>query len=91
VIARVGRREVVSAVNRTPSRNKCSVDSPLLSVRTALLTGHAALPDVHEDEGSTRKRSCLRHCATSGKVAGSIPDGVRDFPLTLSFRSQLSN
>jgi len=21
-------------------------------------------------------RSCLRHCATSGKVAGSIPDGV---------------
>jgi hypothetical protein len=25
---------------------------------------------------STRWRSWLRHCATSGKVAGSIPDGV---------------
>ena len=24
----------------------------------------------------TRLRSCLRHCATSRKVAGSIPDGV---------------
>jgi hypothetical protein len=24
----------------------------------------------------TRWRSCLRHCATSRKVAGSIPDGV---------------
>jgi hypothetical protein len=25
---------------------------------------------------TTRWRSCLRHCATSRKVAGSIPDGV---------------
>ena len=24
----------------------------------------------------TRWRSCLRHCTTSQKVAGSIPDGV---------------
>jgi hypothetical protein len=24
----------------------------------------------------TRWRSCLRHCATSLKVAGSVPDGV---------------
>jgi len=22
------------------------------------------------------RRSCLRHCATNGKVAGLIPDGV---------------
>jgi hypothetical protein len=27
-------------------------------------------------EGDTRWRSLLRHCATSRKVAGSIPDGV---------------
>jgi len=27
----------------------------------------------------TRWRSCLRHCATSQKVAGSIPDGVGIF------------
>ena len=26
--------------------------------------------------GQFRWRSCLRHCATSRKVAGSIPDGV---------------
>jgi len=26
--------------------------------------------------GGTRWRSWLRHCATSRKVAGSIPDGV---------------
>jgi len=24
----------------------------------------------------TRWRSCLRHCATSRKVVGSIPDGI---------------
>jgi hypothetical protein len=28
------------------------------------------------DRWSTRQRSLLRHCATSGKVASSIPDGV---------------
>jgi len=27
-------------------------------------------------EGGTRRRSWLRHCASSQKVAGSIPDGV---------------
>ena len=26
--------------------------------------------------GDTRQRSWLRHCATSRKVAGSIPDGI---------------
>ena len=36
--------------------------------------------------GGTRWRSWLRHCATSQKVAGSIPDGVigifhRHYPL----------
>ena len=37
--------------------------------------------------GGTRWRSWLRHCATSRKVAGSIPDGVIGiFSLTLSFR-----
>jgi hypothetical protein len=30
-------------------------------------------------EGSTRYRSWLRHCATSRKVAGSIPDKVTRF------------
>jgi len=29
--------------------------------------------------GGTRWRSWLRHCATSRKVAGSIPDGVIEF------------
>jgi hypothetical protein len=29
--------------------------------------------------GGTRWRSWLRHCATSRKVAGSIPDGVIGF------------
>jgi len=32
-------------------------------------------------------RNLLRHCATSRKVAGSIPDGVIGFFLTYSFRS----
>jgi len=30
-------------------------------------------------KGGTRWRSWLRHCATSRKVAGSIPDGVVRF------------
>jgi hypothetical protein len=30
----------------------------------------------HTDSKSTRSRSWLRHCATSRKVAGSIPDGA---------------
>jgi hypothetical protein len=51
--------QVVSAANRAPSRNKGSVDFPLLSARTSLLTGRAALPDVNEDEGGTRRRSWL--------------------------------
>ena len=35
----------------------------------------------------TRWRSWLGHCATSQKVAGSIPDGVIEiFSLTQSFR-----
>jgi hypothetical protein len=28
------------------------------------------------NNGGTRWHSCLRHCATNRKVAGSIPDGV---------------
>ena len=35
--------------------------------------------------GGTRWRSWLRHCATSRKVAGSIPDGVTGIFLTQSF------
>jgi hypothetical protein len=37
-------------------------------------------------EWSTRYHSWLKHCLTSWKVAGSIPDGVREFfnDLTLS-------
>jgi hypothetical protein len=31
---------------------------------------------AHMEVGATRWPSWLRHCATSGKVAGSIPDGV---------------
>jgi len=47
--------------------------------------------------GGSRCRSCLRHCATSWKVAGSIPDGVtgfffhwHNFPTALWPRGQLS-
>jgi len=36
----------------------------------------AAFFAVHKTAGGTRWRSWLRHCATSRKVAGSIPDGV---------------
>ena len=36
--------------------------------------------------GDSRWRSWLRHCATRRKVAGSIPDGVIGFFLTLFFR-----
>jgi len=32
-----------------------------------------------KEDWGTRWRSWLRHCATSGKVAGSIPDGVTGF------------
>ena len=46
------RGEVVSAANRTPSRNECSADCLLLSVRAILPVGHAALPNVHEDGGT---------------------------------------
>ena len=43
-------------------------------------------PGTHCVEG-TRWRSWLRHCTTSQKVAGSIPDGVIGFfSLTQSFR-----
>jgi hypothetical protein len=31
---------------------------------------------MHLSIGDTRWRSWLRHCATSRKVAGSIPDGI---------------
>jgi len=34
---------------------------------------------LHGVKGGTRWRSWLRHCATSQKVAGSIPDGVSGF------------
>ena len=34
---------------------------------------------LHKYMGGTRWRSWLRHCATSRKVAGSIPDGVIGF------------
>ena len=41
----------------------------------------------HIQSWGTRWRSWLRHCATSWKVAGSIPDGVIGFfSLTQSFR-----
>ena len=32
--------------------------------------------DYHKLKGGTRWGSWLSHCATSRKVAGSIPDGV---------------
>jgi hypothetical protein len=32
----------------------------------------------------TRRRSWLRHCATSRKVVGSIPDGVNDITLSVA-------
>ena len=31
---------------------------------------------LRDRDGATQRRSWLRHCATSRKVAGSIPDGV---------------
>ena len=43
----------------------------------------AAFPSGMFRYGGTRWRSWLRHCATSRKVAGLIPDGVIGFfPLT---------
>jgi len=39
-------------------------------------TGQKKLIMGTSHEGDTRWRSWLRHCATSRKVAGSIPDGV---------------
>ena len=32
--------------------------------------------EILKEEWGTRWRSWLRHCATSQKVVGSIPDGV---------------
>ena len=48
-------------------------------VSAYLLAGVKLTPHFHlllKLKRGTRWRSCLRHCATSRKVAGSIPDGV---------------
>jgi hypothetical protein len=54
------------------SRNKVSYVR-VLELLVANLSRYKILIGA---EGVTRWRSCLRHCATSRKVAGSIPDGV---------------
>ena len=46
-------------------------DFPQELLRLALLNS-----TYHYSNGGTRWRSCLRHCATRRKVAGSIPDIV---------------
>jgi hypothetical protein len=54
-------------------------------------TERATIPFCHEDErSSTRWRSYLKHCATSRKVAGSIPCGVINPDLILRPWSRLS-
>jgi hypothetical protein len=56
-------------------RMKCK----LLQQGTNCCQEHEDSEERNEDagmEGGTRWRSRLRHCATSRKVAGSIPDGV---------------
>jgi len=50
VITHGQRGEVMPAANRTTSRNKRSAECLLLSIRAVLPIGHAALPNVHEDE-----------------------------------------
>jgi hypothetical protein len=58
--------------------------SPVTNYRSVILFG-----GFLSLEGGTRSRSWLRHCATSRKVAGSIPDGVSGFfSLPLFFRPQ---
>jgi hypothetical protein len=66
--------------------------SPIVNVSKALLTsvltrwnGFKALWKLSPlpsawGTGGTRWRGCLRNCATSRKVAGSIPDGVTGGP-----------
>jgi hypothetical protein len=57
-------------------------------IRWTVVSSHKYLDSITNLWG-TRWRIWLRHCATSRKVAGSIPDGVIGiFPLNLSFLSQ---
>ena len=73
--------------NRTHDPPKCSATLPgrfsyvlnwgmQWQPSTILLSNWHFLRWVCIQYGGTRSRSWLRHCATSQKVAGSIPDGV---------------
>ena len=50
-----------------------------LSQNTTALQPNVFLTGIHRNKWGTRWRIWLRHCATSRKVAGSIPDGVTGF------------
>jgi len=54
------------------ARNECSYTNTPQNVRSKQETS----VESNVELGNTRWRSCWRHCATSRKVAGSIPDGV---------------
>ena len=63
---------------------------PTLQSYILFTANTAKLHSVHSQHstfsfwfGGTRWRSWLRHCATSRKVAGSIPDGVIILPAVL--------
>jgi len=56
--------------------NPCRLSATAYSIYSQLTSILEAVPPT---AGGTRWRSWLRHCATSRKVAGSIPDGVIGF------------
>jgi hypothetical protein len=56
-----------------PKRLESSVNTAL---RISISWDNLTLPPPIYNTKGTRWRSWLRHCATSRKVAGSIPDGV---------------
>ena len=47
-----------------------------IAATNVLRGGYMNFESLTFEDGGTRWRSWLRHCATSRKVSGSIPDGV---------------
>ena len=70
-------REQTFKISRLGSRQCHCLNISLLHILTIFhISAHKDYLNFCNKTGGTRWRSWLRHCATSRKVAGSIPDGV---------------
>ena len=70
------KREREREKERVESQQSSKVTSDTDQIFELLQQRCTHFSEIYEPTGGTRWRSWLRHCATSRKVVGSIPDGV---------------